>query len=92
MVYKKVKLDSELVNRVLKSSGTRNIDSLCENNEHFQKEIFFIDNNKEKLEEIYINLKSILNDYKTNLYYLPKINKLLGVIILYDFTDAKLVL
>jgi hypothetical protein len=80
MVLVRYKVDIDSVKRVLDSSGMKYMEDLLEKYDNYEIDRKNIHKYYDKIDQICINLKSIINDFRNTLHCVPKINYLLSVL------------
>ena len=79
MVNGGVKKDFDSVLRVFNSPQMTKMEDILENYESLKLDKKNLDRYFQKIDEMSISLKSIINDFRNNLICFPKINYLLSV-------------
>jgi hypothetical protein len=76
------------VRRVLDCSGMKYMEVLLEKYENYEIDKKNIHKYYDKIDQICINLKSIINDFRSTLHCVPKINYLLSVLLYLNKTQS----
>lgn len=78
MVQKYLILDREMIEKVFSYDKFVRIEELFNTFELFKGEIDHLD--EARLDEVFFTIKAIINDYKTTMMMMSKINHLLNVV------------